>query len=78
MAFQFRVTSQPLFSVSPKFLYWKLYPTPETGTGSGASIGWMNNMSSYWTTGAQMANPDLKWETTQIFCSIPIIFNCTT
>ena len=21
-------------------------------------------MSSYWTTGAQMANPDLKWETT--------------
>ena len=43
-------------------------PSDQTSTiwsaGSGASIGWMNNMSSYWTTGAQMANPDLKWETT--------------
>ncbi|KAA4606242.1 TonB-dependent receptor, partial [Bacteroides ovatus] len=44
-------------------------PSDQTSTiwsaGSGASIGWMNNMSSYWTTGAQMANPDLKWETTE-------------
>ena len=33
-------------------------PSDKTSTiwsaGSGASIGWMNNMSSYWTTGAQM------------------------
>lgn len=33
-------------------------PSDQTSTiwsaGSGASIGWMNNMSSYWTTGAQI------------------------
>lgn len=32
--------------------------------GSGASIGWMNDMTSFWTTGKLMANPNLKWETT--------------
>ena len=25
---------------------------------------WFNNFSSYWTTGEQASNPDLKWETT--------------
>ena len=51
-------------------------PSDQTSTiwsaGSGASIGWMNNMSSYWTTGAQMANPDLKWETTHTLSLIHI------
>lgn len=32
--------------------------------GTGNSLGWMNNVSSFWTTGSHMANPDLKWETT--------------
>jgi TonB-linked outer membrane protein, SusC/RagA family len=32
--------------------------------GTGASLGWINNVSNYWTTGSHMANPNLKWETT--------------
>ena len=52
-------------------------PSDQTSTiwsaGSGASIGWMNNMSSYWTTGAQMANPDLKWETTHTRNALSLI-----
>ena len=43
-------------------------PSDQTSTiwsaGTGTSIGWMNGMSSFWTTGSQMANPNLKWETT--------------
>ncbi len=43
-------------------------PNDQTSTvwssGSGAPLGWMNGISSYWTTGSYMANPDLKWETT--------------
>lgn len=31
---------------------------------SSATTGWVNGETSYWTTGKQMANPDLKWETT--------------
>ena len=32
--------------------------------GSGAALGWINNLSSFWTTGSHMVNPDLTWETT--------------
>ena len=32
--------------------------------GSGTALGWINNVSSFWTTGSYMSNPDLKWETT--------------
>lgn len=32
--------------------------------GSGSALGWINNVSSFWTTGSYMSNPDLKWETT--------------
>lgn len=43
-------------------------PSDQTRTiwsaGSGTSIGWINNTSSFWTTGKTMTNPDLKWETT--------------
>ena len=31
---------------------------------SSSSSVWFNNFSSYWTTGEQASNPDLKWETT--------------
>ena len=31
---------------------------------SSSTTGWVNGETSYWTTGKQMANPDLKWETT--------------
>jgi TonB-linked SusC/RagA family outer membrane protein len=30
---------------------------------SGSSV-WFNSFNSYWTTGEQASNPDLKWETT--------------
>lgn len=43
-------------------------PSDQTSTvwsaGSGASLGWMNNVSTFWNTGNYMANPDLTWETT--------------
>lgn len=31
---------------------------------SSSTTGWVNGESSYWSTGKQMINPDLKWETT--------------
>lgn len=43
-------------------------PSDQTRTiwsaGSSPAIGWINNVTSFWTTGSQMTNPDLKWETT--------------
>jgi len=31
---------------------------------SSSTTGWVNGETSYWSTGKQMINPDLKWETT--------------
>lgn len=43
-------------------------PSDQTRTiwasGTGSALGWMNNVSNFWTTGSNMANPDLTWETT--------------
>ena len=43
-------------------------PSDQTRTvwaaGSSPAIGWINGINNFWTTGAQMTNPDLKWETT--------------
>ena len=43
-------------------------PSDQTRTvwaaGSSPAIGWINGINSFWTTGSQMTNPDLKWETT--------------
>ncbi len=32
--------------------------------GSGTSVTWANDISTYWAASKTMANPDLKWETT--------------
>ena len=40
-------------------------PSDQTRTiWSPGTTTWINGMNSFWTTGAQMSNPDLKWETT--------------
>ncbi len=38
--------------------------SPIWSAGSGAALGWINFVKSYWTTGSYMYNPDLTWETT--------------
>lgn len=40
-------------------------PSDQTRTiWSPGTTTWINGMNSFWTTGAQMSNSDLKWETT--------------
>ncbi len=40
-------------------------PSDQTRTvWTSSSTNWLNNASSLWTTGSQMSNPNLTWETT--------------